>query len=151
METFRPSENNLIMCGGVYYNIEGQDVRIYFPNPKAVLPVKMKNKKIELLPWGRRKEQAGILPLGGWARLDSIYAGRWDKWFPKPVKLPLKSFMEKDLEGQSHWFDLTKGQCIQGLIARDKYEQRIYIVTITPEFEDAVHNRWPRIINVNTS
>lgn len=151
METFRPSENNLIMCGGVYYSIEGQDVRIYFPNPKAVLPVKMKNKKIELLPWGRRKEQAGILPLGGWARLDSIYAGRWDKWFPKPVKLPLKSFMEKDLEGQSHWFDLTKGQCIQGLIARDKYEQRIYIVTITPEFEDAVHNRWPRIINVNTS
>ena len=137
------------MCGGVYYTIDGQDVRVYFPNPKAVLPVRMKNKKIELLPWGRRKEQAGILPLGGWARLDSIYAGRWDKWFPKPVKLPVKSFMEKDLEGQSHWFDLTKGQSIQGLIARDKYEQRIYVVTITPELEDAVHNRWPRIINVN--
>ena len=147
METFRPQENNLNMCGGVYYSIEGQDTRVYFPNPKVVLPVHMQNKKIELLPWGRRKEQAGILPLGGWARLDSIYAGRWDKWFPKPVKLPIKSFMEKDIEGQSHWFDLTKGQCIQGLVARDKYEQRVYVVTITPEFEDAVHERWPRILS----
>jgi hypothetical protein len=135
------------MCGGVYYTIEGQDIRVYFPNPKATLPVKMKKNRIELLPWGRRKDQAGILPLGGWARLDSIYAGRWDKWFPKPVKLPVKSFMEKDLEGHSHWFDLTKGQCIQGLIARDKHEQRLYVVTVTPELEDAVHNRWPRIIN----
>ena len=137
------------MCGGVYYTMDGQDIRVYFPNPKALLPVKMKNKNIEVLPWGRRKEQMGVLPLGGWARLDSIYAGRWDKWFPKPVKLPLKSFMEKDIECQSHWFDLTKGQCIQGLIARDKYEQRVYIVTITPEIEDSVHNRWPRIINIH--
>jgi len=138
------------MCGGVYYTVAGQDIRVYFPNPKATLPVKMKDRNVELLPWGRRKEQAGVLPLGGWARLDSIYAGRWDKWFPKPVKLPIKSFMEKDLEGQSHWFDLTKGQCIQGLVARDKHEQRIYVVTITPELEDAVHSRWPRIINVNS-
>jgi len=135
------------MCGGVYYTINGQDVRVYFPNPKASLPIKMKSGEIELLPWGRRKEQAGALPLGGWARLDSIYAGRWDKWSPKPVKVSVKSFMEKDIENQSHWFDLTKGQCIQGLVARNKYEQRIYIVTITPEFEDAVHNRWPRIVN----
>lgn len=135
------------MCGGVYYNHNGQDVRLYFPNPKALLPVITKNKKIELLPWGRRKEQNGHLPLGGWARLDSIYAGRWDKWFPVPVKLPIQQFMEKDIQGNSHWFDITKGQFIQGLIARDKYEQRVYVVTITPEFEDAVHERWPRILS----
>ncbi len=135
------------MCGGVYYTIEGQDVRVYFPNPSAKLPVKKKRGKIALLPWGRRKEQAGHLPLGGWARLDSIYAGRWDRWFPVPVKLVVKSFMEKDIEGHSHWFDLTKGQFIQGLIARDDHEQRIYVVTVTPEMEDAVHDRWPRILS----
>jgi hypothetical protein len=135
------------MCGGVYYNSAGQDVRVYFPNPKALLPVITKEKKIEMLPWGRRKEQSGHLPLGGWARLESIYAGRWDKWFPIPVKLPVKQFMEKDIQGASHWFDLTKGQFIQGLIARDKYEQRVYVVTITPELDDAVHERWPRILS----
>ena len=135
------------MCGGVYYVHNGQDSRIYFPNPKATLPVITKNKGIELLPWGRRREQIGNLPMGGWARLDSIYAGRWDKWFPVPVKLPVTQFMEKDIQGNSHWFDITKGQFIQGLIARDKYEQRVYVVTITPEFEDAVHERWPRILS----
>ena len=83
------------MCGGVYYQHNGQDIRVYFPNPKATLPVLTKKKEIELLPWGRRKEQKGHLPLGGWARLDSIYAGRWDKWFPVPVKLPIQQFMEK--------------------------------------------------------
>lgn len=135
------------MCGGVYYNYNGQDIRVYFPNPKATLPVITKKKTVELLPWGRRKEQQGRLPMGGWARLDSIYAGRWDKWFPTPVKIPVKQFMEKDIQGNSHWFDLTRGQFIQGLIARDKYEQRVYVVTITPELNDAVHDRWPRILS----
>ena len=135
------------MCGGVYYNHNDQDVRVYFPNPKALLPVMTKRKEIELLPWGRRKEQRGHLPMGGWARLDSIYAGRWDKWFPVPVKLPVKQFMEKDIQGNSHWFDITDGQFIQGLIARDKHEQRVYVVTITPEFNDAIHERWPRILS----
>lgn len=135
------------MCGGVYYTHEGQDVRVYFPNPKALLPVCGKSGGINMLPWGRRRDQAGRLPLGGWARLDSIYAGRWDRWFPVPVKIPVKSFMEKDLEGLSHWFDLTKGQWVQGLVARDGAEQRVYVVTVTPEMDDAVHERWPRILS----
>jgi hypothetical protein len=135
------------MCGGVYYSASGQDVRVWFPNPKAQLPVATRSDDICLLAWGRRREQAGQLPLGGWARLDSIYAGRWDRWFPVPVKLPVKSFMEKDLEGHSHWYDLTRGQWIQGLVARHRHERRVYVVTIEPEFADAVHDRWPRIMS----
>ena len=135
------------MCGGVYYTHLNQDIRVYFPNPKAVLPVKTRSGAVELLPWGRRKEQKGALPLGGWARLDSIYTGRWDRWFPVPVKLPIKQFMEKDLEGHTHWYDLTRGQWIQGLVARINYEQRVYVVTVEPELADAVHDRWPRLIS----
>lgn len=135
------------MCGGVYYLIEGQEVRTYFPNPKACLPVRKKDGGVELLAWGRRKSQAGTLPLGGWARLESIHEGRWDKWFPRPVKLMVSQFMEKDIEGISHWFDLTKGKWIQGLVAHRGSERRIYVVTITPEMEDAVHGRWPRILS----
>lgn len=97
------------MCGGVYYTIQDQDTRVYFPNPKALLPVKTRTGSIKTLAWGRRREQAGTLPLGGWARLDSIYAGRWDRCFPVAVKIPVKSFMEKDLEDHNHWFDLTRG------------------------------------------
>ena len=134
------------MCGGVCYSHAGQDARVFFPNPQAWLPVQTRSGQT-LLPWGRRQQQAGKLPLGGWARLDSIYGGRWDRWFPTPVKLPISSFMERDIEGRKHWYELTKGQWIQGLIARDGHEQRLYIVTIEPALEDAVHERWPRIMS----
>ncbi len=134
------------MCGGVYYTIDGREVRIYFPNPRSCLPVKMRSVDVELRPWGRRKEQDGHLPLGGWARLDSIYAGRWDRWFPTPVKLMVSQFMERDIEGHSRWFDITYGKWIQGLIAHGENERRVYVVTITPELEDAIHERWPRIL-----
>lgn len=134
------------MCDGVYYLINGREVRTYFPNPKACLPVKKRSGGVEQLPWGRRKNQAGHLPLGGWARLDTVYEGRWDRWFPKPVKLMISQFMEKDFEGSSHWYDLTPGKWVQGLAAHYEQERRIYVVTITPEHEDAIHERWPRIM-----
>ena len=135
------------MCGGVYYSMNGDDVRVYFPNPGAHLPVVTRSGGRRPLAWGRRSEQAGQLPLGGWARLDTIYAGRWDRWFPVPVKIPVKSFMEQDLEGHTRWYDLTRGQWIQGLVARHDHERRVYIVTLTPEMADAVHDRWPRIMS----
>ena len=86
------------MCGGVRYTIKKQTVRVYFPNPQAQLPILMKDGNISLLPWGRRKEQEGNLPLGGWARLDSINAGKWEYVHPIPVKIAVDAFMEK-----SHW------------------------------------------------
>jgi len=135
------------MCGGVYFQ-HGDDVlRMYFPNPKAVLPIKKKDGDVILIPWGRRQSQLGNLPMGGWARLDSIYGGRWDKFFPIPVKIPVLSFMIKDFDGQPHWYDLNKGQYLQGLLAKDSNERRIYIVTIEPEVEDAsIHDRWVRVV-----
>jgi len=135
------------MCGGVLYLLDGRTVRTYFPNPKAQLPVVRRGGASMAVPWGRRKQQPGRLPLGGWARLDSIHSGRWDRWFPRPVKIRVLAFMEKDIEGSSHWFDLVEGQWIQGLLAHDGDQQRIYVVTIKPEMEGAVHDRWPRILS----
>ncbi len=135
------------MCAGIYYLYRDQEYRYYFSNPAATLPVKMKPGNFEILPWGRRREQRGQLPLGGWARLDAIYSGRWDRWQPLAVKIPLHSFMEKDISGNSQWFDITRGKWIQGLIAHANNERKIYIVTITPELEDAAYQRWPRIMS----
>ena len=133
------------MCDSVYFVHEGREIHHPFANPKAVLPVVGK-QSIILLPWGRRKQQSGALPLGGWAHLDGIYSGRWDKFFPKPVKLPIRSFMVKDYEGLEHWYDVTKGQVLQGLVAKAGHERRVYMVTLTPERDDAIHERWPRIM-----
>lgn len=134
------------MCCGVYYYHNGQNVRVWFSERNAVIGVKTKHSGVLLMPWGRRKGQAGKLPLGGWARLDAVYAGRWDQWFPVPVKLPVISFVEQDIEGRHHWYELTRGQWLQGLIARHQYERRLYVVTVEPELEDAIHSRWPRIL-----
>lgn len=135
------------MCGGIQYTYQGSVIRTYFPNPKAKLPLRTREGEIELMPWGRRKKQIGELPMGGWARLESINKGVWDRWFPKPVKIILDQFMEKDIEGSNHWYELTKGQWVQGLLARYNDEKRVYVVTVVPEMPDAVHDRWPRIMS----
>lgn len=134
------------MCGGVQFTIDEKEWTIYFPNPKAKLPVIKKDGSIILLPWGRRKEEAGELSLGGWARQESIEKGIWHKYLPIAVKISAKRFMEKDFDGVSHWFDMTQGQYIQGLVAREQDELRVYIVTIVPERPTAIYERWPKIV-----
>lgn len=137
------------MCGGVKYKHDGRTVTSYFPNPKAALPVVLKSGGHELLPWGRRKEEAGALPPGGWARLDSVTQGRWQRYAPVPVQLAVEEFMEKDHTGHSHWYPLAAGQWLQGLVATHGAEQRVYVVTVVPtqDTQRALHDRWPRIVS----
>ena len=90
-----------------------------------------------------------MLPPGSWARHESVLKGVWDKYFPKPVLISVDRFMEKDSQGKSHWYPLTPSTYLQGLIAGDEDEQRVYVVTISTEnseHED-IHDRWPRIVN----
>ncbi len=138
----------MVMCGGVQFKHEGNTLKVYFPSPQAVLPVCLKSGGHVLLPWGRREGEAGSLPVGGWARHESILAGKWDRFFPKAVRLDLEAFMEKDNQGKSHWYPLTVSDAVQALVARQGDEQRVYVVTITPTLPDqaAIHSRWPRIV-----
>ena len=144
------------MCAGV--EIEGQEkaARVYFPVPTATLPVMMKDGSVANLRWGARNEELAAgdgwprWPKGGWARLESVKAGRWKALDPLPVKIPAKGYMEKDGEGRSHWFALEPGQYIQGLVARIGDERRVYVVTVAspPEFAH-IHDRWPRVVGTS--
>lgn len=138
------------MCGGAKYTDKaGKEWKIYFPSPKAALPVLKKDGDIEWVTWGKRKEEdAPFFAPGGWARLDSINEGKWKRFHPKPVLLPLQSFMEKDHERQSHWIDVPSGQVIQGLLASHESEARVYVVTTdTPAEYHWIHDRWPRLVD----
>jgi hypothetical protein len=137
------------MCGGVKYRQDGEEHTVYFPQPKACLPVRLKTGSARLVTWGRRREEDCILPPGGWARLDSVRAGKWQRYGPRPVLIGVESFMEKDDNGNSHWYDLAAGDYIQGLVAWDGEAERVYVVTVTPELPEhmAVHDRWPRIVS----
>lgn len=134
------------MCGGVLYQSDGESRRLFFPNQRATLPVVTRSGRVVQLAWGRRRGEPGALPFGGWARLEAIRRGGWERWFPTPVRLPLRGFMEQDMEGRSHWYTLTRGQFVQGLVARDGGERRVYVVTVEPERADALHARWPRLV-----
>lgn len=137
------------MCEAISFADGDRDISIYFASQRAVLPVLKKNGQICWLPWGRHQYQAGNLPLGGWAKLDRIISGKWEAYFPKAVKIPVQAFMEKDFEGRNCWYPIIKGQVLQGVVARYDREQRVYIVTIEPEREDAIYTRWPRIVTLS--
>lgn len=137
------------MCGGAKYTDKsGKDWTIYFPNPKAALPVLKKDGDVEWVTWGKRKEENNdFFSPGGWARLDSINEGKWNRYHPKPVLLPLQSFMEKDHDKKSHWIDVPQGYMIQGLLAAYEDQARVYVVTTeTPDEYAWVHDRWPRLV-----
>ena len=136
------------MCGGVEYTYNGKPVKAYFPNPYAALPVKTSSGSLSVIPWGRRDSQPGKLPKGGWARLESIHKGIWNKYHPIPVKIIVDRFMEKDNLGTSHWFNLEDDHFIQGLLIQTEKEQRVYVVTVSPKDKQAIHNRWPRILSL---
>ena len=135
------------MCGGIEY----QEQKIYFPQPNARLPVRLRNGGVTWITWGKRKnEDSGKFPNGGWARLDSINAGKWKPWHPRPILIPAETFMEKDHERQSHWITLAPEMAIQALLAERKGEQKVYVVTVdTPPETHWIHDRWPRLVKLD--
>lgn len=134
------------MCQGIIYTCENIKIKAYFASRHAYLPVLKKDGSLVRAVWGRRPGEPGQLPLGGWACLSGIEAGRWEPYFPKAVKLPVLSFMEKTIDGKSQWFNIIKGQFVQGLLAQYDNELRVYVVTLALENTDSMYMRWPRII-----
>lgn len=134
------------MCLAICYLDANRIIITYFSETTARLPIKTKNNEIKPLLWGRRQHEAGVLPLGGWISLDHLKQNKWDYYFPKPVKIPIKKFMEKDIEGSEQWFDIGAGQWVQGVILQEGTEQRVYIVTVMPQIPNNPYPRWPRIV-----
>lgn len=72
------------MCGGVEAREADKVWKIYFPNPKAAIPVLLEESgQLDWIHWGRRKEELGTGPRGGWARLSTVQSGSWEKYRPR--------------------------------------------------------------------
>ena len=114
------------MCAGLeYIEAAGKVWKVYFPNPKAALPVALSNGVVEWVKWGRRNEEQAPLVQGGWARMDLIETGKWDRYNPQPVLLTALSFMEKDAEKVSHWIAVPQGFAIKAMVVQIESEQRL--------------------------
>lgn len=133
------------MCSGVKYVAKGEIITQIFANRKAVLPVKTKNGLV-YLPWGRRESQAGETPLGGWAEYTSLRAGQWNRFLPKPCKIMVAEFIERDtLTGEEKWFSLKANEFIHGIYCRDAGHYRAYVITLRPTLQTQ-YSRWPRVL-----
>lgn len=140
-------------CVGVEAREADKTWRIYFPNPKAAIPVLLEeSRQLDWIHWGRRKEEPGSGPQGGWARLSSIHAGTWEKYRPRRGYAMVQRFMEKD--GQpgeknrvSHWFDVPEGAALECLVIGEGEERRVYVVTTEPPAGyEWIHDRWPLLV-----
>lgn len=135
------------MCIAVEFDYETKNYTYYFDDLDATLPLLRKNGNIELFSWGRKKEQVGNLPLGSWVTEEAIGQDQWQKYNAKLVRIWVKKFAEKDIHGKTRWFELTKGQFILGLLARDKDEARVYTIALISQEKSNNYNRWPRILS----
>lgn len=132
------------MCVAAQYTLGSREMRVFFTQANAQLPVAMQGG-IKLIAWGRRIKQKGQLPIGATAFRDAVLAGNWDRYQPKAVRLWIKSFCETDVEGKQHWIEVTSGKWVKGLLATEGSEQRVYVVTIEPVIADTPYQRWPDI------
>jgi len=124
----------------------GAGIQVFFPHPKAALLV---DPERDLwLPWGRRKEQPGAWPEGGWARQESLAKPFWQRWQPAEVVVRPSRWMEKDPRRRSHWFDLEEGQGILCLRLDGVTGTPLYVVTrpASGEYQAEIHDRIPVVI-----
>jgi hypothetical protein len=129
------------MCGGVGYKIkkitEKELKRFYSPelirrfktsgrvesffwNRNASLPVETKDG-IQLVLWGNKDENI-MLPKTGWAKEESLNAGKWDYLYPEVVDIPVDSGYEKKV-----WFDFDAGT--KGIVVGKGDDKHVYMIT----------------------
>ena len=119
---------------------------VYWGRSEPVLPVLLSDGESsdevpQLFLWGNRNKDLS-LPQTGWARMESIAAGKWSYLRPAPVIIPVTHGVEK-----GKWFDITHG--IRGLLVARGDLQRVYMLTeeANPEFLTVTgHDRMPVLI-----
>jgi len=137
------------MCGGLEFRQRNNETtRVLFPNPKAALLVDPAMNT--WLPWGRRKEQPGDWPDGGWARFESLHKGYWKRWGSERTLLWPVRWMEKDRQRKSQWFDLPPGHALVCLTLTKAPGTPIYVVTSPAEgdYLSDIHDRIPKLVPV---
>jgi hypothetical protein len=129
------------MCGGVRFRVDdaireqldaayspeqlleaqesGSIVSVFW-QPRPVLPALVEGE-LRLYDWGNREKDLK-LPQTGWARLESLMAGKWDYLRPREVIIPAVQGLEKKV-----WFDIAQG--IRGYLVRRGEVERVYMLT----------------------
>src|ERR1700761_7159882 len=134
------------MGEGIIDDYLGQSRKSFFNNQGSKMPVIATFDRIKFITWGKRELEPNDFPVGSTLYREDILNGKYDLFSPKPVKLHILKFLEKDIKGMYHWFDIVKGLYMQGLLINNGSELRVYVVTIRTQMPDSDYNYWPRLI-----
>lgn len=109
------------MCGGLIFktNKNEQFITAYFPRPYTKIYGVNRELKIIEAYWGKRDEiefKDINMPKTGWARIESLEKGFWNKFEYTKVLIPAYKYMEKDKTGHSHWFMLNENEFIEAIL-----------------------------------
>lgn len=133
------------MCHSVevsgLYTVEGSRQLIHYPDADAALPIHDPVRGVVWIPWGRRSQEHGELPVTGWLQGVGELPEGWSRFSPATVLARVARFMEMTRDGEPHWFDVEDGKSLQCVLLRHEQEQRVYVVTT--EAPDDLHRSWP--------
>ena len=118
-----------------------QELQFRYNDPIPQLPIQRAGEAAwDLVLWGNRDDPLSRLPQTGWAREESVLAGKWRGFQPEPVIILAQRGCEKGV-----WFPITSG--LQGLLVADEHRTpHVYMLTraATPEYAALTkHERMP--------
>lgn len=153
------NNNKNKMCAGfIFYkknNLEFKEQKVFFPIPNVKIPYFTNDGIIDLAYWGiRNKSEQETLkvnfPITGWAKIESIKKGNWNKYNPLKVYIPAIKFMEKDKNKNSHWFELKNDEFVLAILVLKDNLKFCYIVTMPSVSPfNLIHDRWVILVNKN--
>lgn len=128
------------MCEALRSSRPEGDIDVYFARPGTRLRAISKHGETEL-PWGRREDEPGQLPVGACIAHGSITRGALNRFHPQFAKIEVRAFCVLDRRGKPVWHDVVQRYWVLGVTLRVAEEQRVYVVA-TPASGNESH-AWP--------
>lgn len=98
------------------------ELRFHYRDRAPLLPV-WRESEFLILPWGNRDDKQSRLPKTGWARTESVEAGKWQYLRPEAVEIPALFGLERGV-----WFHIPEG--LKGILVHDEARRpHVYLLT----------------------
>jgi len=140
------------VCQRVGFKFAGMTTgSAYDCSTRALLPVRKRSGRDELVLWGRKEGDPGNSERIPSVPVNTIKNGEWEAYSPRWVKLFVARFQMPDATGAPQWHELPQGAYLQGVLIKDTDERRtprVYIACVDVPEQLAGYSQngqWPHV------
>lgn len=108
----------------VYERGGEQEVQFLLWERVRVLPVWL-DGRLQILPWGRRRQESRLLPCTAWTSLATLESGGWGDVEVELVVIPATIALDRGV-----WYRVREG--IRGVAVRDEKGRSVVYVLVEP-------------------